>query len=318
MGDIVVYQVSQVPYFMAQAKHIERLRLAFAARKVVWCQTRDEFLAALPRAVAVISWAFRQEWFALAPHLRCVASNAAGRDLHRLTAPPGVALRYAGFHGPLMAESVLGLMLAFNRGLYLAHRAQLAGALWPREELYGQVRLLRGSHALILGFGKIGQHIGALLKAFGVRVTGCRRNVSALPPAWMTAQDGVIALDELDGVLASVDHLIMVLPADTDTDRIIDARRLALLPSEAVIYNVGRGNALDEEALVAALRAGRLRGACLDVFAQEPLTAHSPLAAAVPGLIRLPHATAFAEAYMDDFLDELIPWLARLLASAGK
>jgi phosphoglycerate dehydrogenase-like enzyme len=88
-----------------------------------------------------------------------------------------------------------------------------------------------------------------------------------------------------------------------------DARRLALLPKQAVVYNVGRGNCIDEAALAKALKSGSLRGACLDVFKEEPLSAASPLARNLPGLVRLPHASAFADSYMDLFVEEVICWL---------
>ena len=113
----------------------------------------------------------------------------------------------------------------------------------------------------------------------------------------------------LDRALPQADHLILVLPSDTGTDNLIDARRLALLPARAVVYNVGRGNCLDERALARALKAGALRGACLDVFKEEPLTRASPLAGDLPGLVRLPHSSAFDDSYMDLFVDEVIGFL---------
>jgi phosphoglycerate dehydrogenase-like enzyme len=311
MDTIGVFQESPVPYFGIRGRQVARLRAAFPGARVTWCRSERAFVRALPRMQAAVTWAFRQEWFARAPRLRCVLSSAAGRDFHRLDPPPHVTLHYGAFHGPFMAETVLGLMLAFNRGILTAHRRQLQGDLWPRAPLYGTVRLLRGSHAVILGFGHIGQAIGALLKPFGVRVTGVRRTPQARRPRWFGADDRVVAADRLDAALPEADHLIAVLPSDTGTDRLLDAGRLARLPRHAVVYNVGRGNCIDEAALAAALKKGALRGACLDVFAQEPLTDASPLAGDLPGLVRLPHASAFADEYMDRFIDEVI---ARLRA----
>jgi phosphoglycerate dehydrogenase-like enzyme len=306
---IAIFQESSVPYFRMRAPQVARLRAAFPAAAVTWCRSESSFLRALPKAEAVVTWAFRQEWFARAPALRCVLSSAAGRDFFKLDPPPGVAVRYGTFHGALMAETVVGLMLAFNRGVVDAYRRQCAGELWPREALYGKVRLLRGSHAVIVGFGHIGGAIGRLLKPFGVRVTGVRRSPQAPAPDWFEAGDAVRDVAELDRVLPQADHLILVLPSDTGTDNLIDARRLALLPARSVVYNVGRGNCLDERALARALKAGALRGACLDVFKEEPLTGASPLGKDLPGLVRLPHASAFDDTYMDLFLDEVIGYL---------
>jgi len=307
---IVVFQEHAVPCFGIQARHVARLRAEHPEAKVTWCRNETSFLRALPKAQVALTWAFRQAWFDHAPKLRLILTPAAGRDFFPITPPPQVNVKHGTFHGAIMGETVLGLMLAFNRGLFEAHRRQLLGELWPREALY-DVGLLRGSHAVIVGFGHVAEGIGRLLKTFGVRVTGFRRTPPKRAPAWFEKGDAVFAMDRLDAVLPTADHLILVLPSDTGTDRLFDARRLARLPRRAVVYNVGRGNCIDEKALAQALKRGALRGACLDVFAQEPLTQASPLAANLPGLVRLPHASAFAGAYMDLFMDEVIAWLRK-------
>lgn len=307
---IVVFQEHDVPYFVAEARHVARLRAAFPGVRVTRCRSEAAFLRALPQAQIALTWAFRQAWFEHAPKLRRIATPAAGRDFFPITPPARVKVRHGTFHGTIMGETVLGLMLSFSRGVFQAYRRQLAGELWPRDELEG-LRLLRGSHAVIVGFGHVGEHIARLLRAFGVRVTGFRRTPPARVPRWMGPDGAVLPMDRLDAVLPEADHLILVLPSDTGTDRLFDARRLARLPRRAVVYNVGRGNCIDEHALARALEKGALRGACLDVFAREPLTAESPLARDLPGLVRLPHASAFADAYMDLFIDEVIAWLKK-------
>lgn len=299
-----------MPYFSVKARHVARLRSAFPDADVTWCRTKGSFVKALPHIQVALSWAFRQEWFALAPHLRRVATPAAGRDFFALNPPASVKVRYGTHHGPIMAETVIGLMLAFDRGLFTAYRRQLQGELWPRDALYN-VRRLAGSHAVIVGFGHIGETIGHMLKPFGVRITGVRRTVPRKVPSWFCEGDAVVPASELDAALRQADHVIVVLPSDTGTDRLFDAARLARLPKRAVLYNVGRGNCIDEAALARALERGSLRGACLDVFAQEPLTADSPLARDLPGLVRVPHASAFADSYIDLFLDEVIGWLKK-------
>ena len=115
-----------------------------------------------------------------------------------------------------------------------------------------------------------------------------------------------MGLERLDALLPTADHLILALPATPETDGLVDAARLARLPLRAAVYNVGRGNVLDESALARALVRGRLRAACLDVFRQEPLPANSPLRTA-PNILLMPHASAIAPEYLDLFLDEFIP-----------
>ena len=105
--------------------------------------------------------------------------------------------------------------------------------------------------------------------------------------------------------------MCLCLPSGPETDRLLDARRLALLRPTAFLCNFGRGNLVDEDALCAALRAGRLAGAVLDVFREEPLPADSPLRAA-PNLWLLPHASAFSPDYVDLYFEELAPFLASL------
>ncbi|MDD2599710.1 MAG: NAD(P)-dependent oxidoreductase [Kiritimatiellae bacterium] len=309
---IVVFQQSRVPFFSVRESHILRLRAALPAAEVIWCHSRDEFLAALPNAEVALTWRFQQEWFDLAPELRKIATPAAGRDFFAVTSvPERIEIKNGTFHGPLMAESVLGLLLAFNRGILTAYRHQLQGDLWPDHALLG-ARLISGTHAVIIGFGKIGQHVGRMLKHFNIRVTGIRRTaVSAADlPMWFESGDSVQPPACLHRVLADADHVIMLLPSDTGTDHFLGEREFECMPAHAVVYNFGRGNSIDETSLAKALRAGSIRGACLDVFQQEPLTAESPLADGnLPGLVRMPHASAFTEMYIERFIDECIEWL---------
>jgi phosphoglycerate dehydrogenase-like enzyme len=113
------------------------------------------------------------------------------------------------------------------------------------------------------------------------------------------------SIGELGESLRSADWLVMALPGDTGTDDIVSAAELRCMKRTAVIVNVGRGNAIEERALAAALKSRRIAGAYLDVFKKEPLAASSPLAADLPGLVRLPHASAFAPEYLPMFFREM-------------
>ena len=113
----------------------------------------------------------------------------------------------------------------------------------------------------------------------------------------------------LDRVLPDTDHLVLCLPASPGTEGILDDRRLQLLPAHAGIYNVGRGNAIDEQALASWLASHPLAAACLDVFREEPLAADSPLRS-LPNCLLLPHLSAIAPDFLDLFVEELIPRLS--------
>jgi len=252
------------------------------------------FLKELPSATHVLCWEFRREWFSRAPDLRVLATPSAGRELLPTEAelPKGVKKYHGAFHGAIMSETVIAYMLAWCRGLYPAYDWQRKGGaanLWPRVAMGERCFSLVGTKAVILGYGKIGHAIGAKLKALGVDFTGIRRrNIAALPEA-----------------VAEADWLICVLPSDTGTDDLVNAKVLRRMKRSAVLINVGRGNAVDEQALAEALRRRWIAAAFLDVFKKEPLTASSPLAADLPGLFRFPHGSAFSPSYLPRFIREL-------------
>jgi phosphoglycerate dehydrogenase-like enzyme len=128
--------------------------------------------------------------------------------------------------------------------------------------------------ALIVGVGGIGGAIGERLTALGARCTGVRRRVGLGPPPGF---ERVIGLDDLEAELPSHDVVVVAAPQTSQTDGLLTAARLDLLPSTAIVVNVARGALVDEEALGVRLKNGRLRGAVLDVFRQEPLAPTSDL-----------------------------------------
>ncbi len=301
---ILVYLESDIPCFRPtdeQVARFDRLLPAFADRPVVLCREEEAFLAGLPKATAVFVWTFRQEWFARAPRLRHVCTPAAGRDYFKVVPPPEVTMHYGSFHGAIMGETALACVLGWCHGVLPFASAMKAGggAEWPRVAMARHGRRLCGSTVTILGYGNIGRHFARLLAPFGAKVTGVTR--TAHPElAEEAARLGVTlaTADDLDDLLPATDHLVCFLPSGAATTKLLDARRLALLGPGAVVYNFGRGNLIDEEALAAALSDGRLGGAVLDVFQEEPLPAGSPLRHA-PNCWLYPHASAFAPDYLD-------------------
>lgn len=306
---VLVFLENALPYFAITERHIQRLREALPGFEVCWCRTEEAFLQALPKAEAALAWRWEEAWYGRAPNLGKIATPAAGHDFFPPEKPAHVQIHHGAYHGEFMAETLLGMMLAFNRGILLSHRFQLEGDLWPRDRL-PDVRSIRHTHAVFVGIGHVAAYVAEALKPFAIRITAlCRHPERAVRPACFDAGDRILGMEELDGVLPEADHLVLILPGDTGTDHLLDARRIARLPKYAVVYNIGRGNCIDESALAAALDSGAIRGACLDVFAEEPLTAESPLAKDRTNLLRLPHASAFDPAYIDRFLDEAILWL---------
>lgn len=291
-----------------EERHIERMRREAPGCEWVRVEHRADFLRELPGARLALVWAFPREWSDKAGKLELLATPAAGRDWIHIAPREGLRVSFGTFHGALMSETVLGMMLAFGRGI--KDCLDRKGEAWPRDEVGQAMRLIRGTHAVIVGFGNIGRWIGGALVPLGVRVTGVNRS-NLERPGFFGPRDRVVPMSRLDAELPEADHLILVLPGGPDSDRVIDGRRLALLPGRARLYNVGRGNAVDMDALVRALEAGELAGAGLDVFPEEPLPEDAPIRRC-RNTILLPHVSAFGPEYMDLFLDEFLSGLKSL------
>lgn len=300
---LLVYLQNDIPCFQATEEQVRRFEAALpegADHPVRLCRSEAEFTSLLPEATAVFVWVFRQEWFALAPRLGHVCTPAAGRDYFHVAPPPGVTMHYGSFHGAIMGETALGAVLAFCHGLLPFAGGMADGRdIWPRAAMARHGRRLGGSRVTILGYGSIGRHFARMLAPFGAKVTGITRRPHPEVEEEACKLGVTLATAEsLDSLLPETDHLVCFLPSGEATTNLLDARRIALLRPTSAIYNFGRGNLIDEDALAAALSAGRLGGAVLDVFKAEPLPASSPLRRA-PNCWLYPHASAFAPDYLD-------------------
>jgi len=168
-----------------------------------------------------------------------------------------------GVFGPQMSEYVFGYMIARERLMFEKYAAQQAGQWDPTPP-----GALRGKQIGLLGVGSIGAALAATAKHFGMRVKGYTRGSEGCADvdAYFHGDDRIAFANDLD-------YLVSVMPNTMGTRRLVDAVLLAALPSRAVFINPGRGSVVDERALADALQNGRLAGAVLDVFEQEPLPA---------------------------------------------
>jgi phosphoglycerate dehydrogenase-like enzyme len=186
----------------------------------------------------------------------------------------------SGASAAAVAQMAILFLLALARGLpaHVAAQHERRWAPTPGEDLEGKV-------AAVVGLGPIGLEVARLAQALGMRVIGLRRRPTGDEPCetWPMARLGEL--------LARADYLILALPLTPDTHHLVDAAALARMRPSARLVNVGRGELVDEAALAAALRAGRLAGAALDVFEAEPLPETSPLWG-LPGVIVTPHVAA--------------------------
>ena len=222
------------------------------------------------------------------PSLRWVQTLTAGVDhVLQLQPPPQITIANGrGLHDAPTAELAVALLLSAVRRLHVFRDSQNAG-IWNKDAyqqaLEGQsLMTLEGSRVLIVGMGAIGVEIAQRLQPFGSIVEGVA--MSAGTRGGFTTH----AFSDLDGLLPTFDAVVLVLPNTPQTVGLLSKERLGLLKKKAWVVNVGRGNAIDEQALLEALEARTIGGAALDVTEREPLPSDSRLWHA-PNCIITPH-----------------------------
>lgn len=252
----------------------------------------DEVIEAIADAEMYVGFGISRHAFAAARRLRYVHSLAAGVRgalYSEMRDSPVVLTNSAGVHAIPIAETVIGGVLALLRGLHIAIEQQRR-ATWDKQPFVGDdspLRELGDCRVLVVGTGGIGTEIARRIAPFGSRCIGIRRRPAlGAPPGF----ERVAGPEALEAELAEADVVILSAPNTGETDGLLDRRRLAVVKSGAVVVNVGRGALLDEDALAEAVAAGRLRGAVLDVFQQEPLATTSPLWQ-LPSILVLPHVS---------------------------
>ncbi|CAN5565518.1 D-2-hydroxyacid dehydrogenase [soil metagenome] len=200
------------------------------------------------------------------------------------------------------AQHVLAFMLAGARQLPQSLIEQRDGPRWHYQALRPATRLLKGQTVLILGFGAIGTRLAELLKPFDLNTVGFRRTVRGDEPI------PTHPFEALDEWLPKADYILDLLPGHNSTNRFIDAARLAKMKPEAVFINIGRGTTVDQNALIEALKTGKLAAAYLDVTDPEPLPTDHPLWS-TPNAYITPH---IAGGYAGEILDLVRHFIANL------
>src|SRR5690349_10933099 len=197
---VVVFLEHTIRAFSVQPDQLAWLAARHPRHSFVKVTDEASFLAELAGAGAALVWRFAASYYARGPGLRFVATPAAGRE--RLEPDPNGIVRsvHGSFHGKIMAESLLGMMLHFSRRFDIALADQRGGRY--RRDDYSSTRRLFGQTALIVGYGPLGRECARLLKAVGMRVVGVKRDASVDPaPA-----DAVVPAEELLARLPGADH----------------------------------------------------------------------------------------------------------------
>jgi D-2-hydroxyacid dehydrogenase (NADP+) len=195
---------------------------------------------------------------------------------------------------------VIGSLLALSRRLPIALRRQDA-RVWAQNEMVGELSpwVIDGQRMGIIGLGTIGQAIAVRAAALGMHVVGVRRRPEQ---GRVPGVDDVLGPSQANRVIATSDVLVLSAPWTGATDRLLDAAAIARMKPSAVLINVARGQLVDEAALASALANGRLRGAVLDVFTEEPLPPASPFWS-LPNVIVSPHTSGFRADHWDAVID---------------
>lgn len=221
-----------------------------------------------------------------------------------------------------VAEHAVTACLALGRKLPLASKYQ-RDHYWPhntRETL--TPREIRGSTIGIVGYGSIGREVARLLKPFGAKILAAKRDAMHPEDDGYTRKgmgdpegllfDRLYPIQALPDMLPECDFVVLTLPLTPETLKLFNAELFSSMKTTAYLINVGRGDVVDEEALIAALKENRIAGAALDVFTQEPLPDTSPLWD-LPNVIITPHVAGLSSTLMDDTIEFFIANLTRFL-----
>jgi phosphoglycerate dehydrogenase-like enzyme len=294
------------PDMTMKPAHLKQIRAVDPRVRITSVSHRTKWLEEAPETEVILGFRPLRDAALKSRRLRWV--HAAGAGVERLcqdVAGTDIIVTNSHIHGDPISEHVFGMLLSLARRLPEFFQCQ-EQRRWARHDRPGT--LLAGRTMGVLGLGTLGVAVAKRAAAFGMRVVGTKRTPAPVPHV-----DRVFPSHELDEVLRMSDAVVVTLPYTAETKGLIGARELALLPPGAFVINVGRGGIIDEAALVAALRSGRLGGAGSDVFDQEPLPEDSPLWD-TPRLIITSHCAGAFEGYMDRVVPLFCENLRRYLA----
>lgn len=289
-----------------EGRHVAQIEAVNPRVRVVRVADRATWRTEAPDAEVILGFRPLRDGALGARRLRWVHAIGAGvENLCRDVSGTEIIVTNNHVHGDAIAEHVFALLLAHTRQLRAAFVLQ-ADRRWDRRDLI--CAGLAGRTMGILGLGTIGGEVARRAAAFKMRVWGTKGTPEAIPGV-----ERVLPPDGLEAVLRVSDVLVLAVPLTPATRGLLGRREIALLPQGAFVVNVGRGGLVDEAALADALRDGKLGGAGLDVFAEEPLPPTSPLWA-LPTVIITPHVSGEFPGYMDRIVPLFCDNLRRYLA----
>lgn len=277
--------------------HVERLesigKETGKELQVVCTDDKEMIRREIADAEGFVTWwsTFDPGYISHAKRLQWIQTLTAGVDNFLIPEILDRGIRLTsckGIHGIPMSEHMMGMLLGLTRGLYNIRENQKHKS-WDRpriDELFGKT-------LVILGLGHIGRELAKRASAFGMRVVGVKRTPT--PEEYV---ETVYGSDELLTAIAEGDVVVSILPYTLETYHLIGTEHFARMKPDAIFMSFGRGDVVDEAALVGALQQKQIRAAILDVFEVEPLPATSPLWE-MENVYISPHTSALSTYYME-------------------
>jgi D-2-hydroxyacid dehydrogenase (NADP+) len=307
----LVYLEHEVKSFTVNDSQLAYLAHKLPYLKITKASTIDEVEKQISDTEIFITWQFKSHWYAKAKQLIAIFTPAAGNDWIERDCKFSLPIINGTFHGIIMAESVLAMMLSFNRRFSQLQKNQCAKEF--DRNIESPTPLLRGQHVLIIGYGTIGKSIARMLKTFDCKITGLKRVINEFDK---TFADQLITPEDLIEKIGDADHVITILPNNKTTDNIITPDHFKAMKRSAFFYNIGRGNCYKEFVITNAIEKGYIAGAALDVFEKEPLPRDSKLWE-LPNVFIMPHASAICKEYLDIYFEELIDIINSTMCPLG-
>lgn len=288
--NILVAIYSPFPGWTIPDRHVDELQRRFPQHEFLHARNEDDALALIGDADVAFASELRRTHLAASRRLRWIHSPSVGVGsmlFPEMVASPVIMSNSRGVAAQTIAEHVIACVLALFRKLPLAIRSQAARE-WAQGAIAASppIRMLAGSHVLVVGLGAIGTAVALKMLALGTTVGAVRRDASAPAPEGIA----VYPTGSLLGLLGSADVVVIAAPQTAETRGLIGRAELRAMRRDAVLVNIARGAIIDEAALADALANGIIAGAALDVFEQEPLPAESPLWTH-PNVLVTPHTS---------------------------
>jgi phosphoglycerate dehydrogenase-like enzyme len=268
--------------------------------RIVIGNTLEAFGESLADATILVNWSASREFlrriFLAAPQLKWVHSRHAGLDgtlFPELIESPIPVTNGSGVFSPSLGEFALLAMLYFAKDVPRLRRQQAAGQ-WKAFDMHPIERKTVG----IVGYGDIGREVGLRAKAMGMRVLALKRHAPEAG-ADKGPVDAYFVTSQLNEMIAQCEYVVVAAPLTAETHHMVGGEAFAVMKPDAVIINVGRGPVIDEAAMIKVLSEGRIKGAGLDVFEQEPLPAESPLYK-MENVLLSPHCADHHSEWLDD------------------